>query len=156
MSTTVTADIEVDVPVRVAYDQWTQFESFPHFMSGVESVRQIDDTTTHWVVSIAGVKREFDADISDDGQKVAYSFYWQYWTMSGSTGYHMLRQGVGISRGSGPSSRPAKSSGHWCRFSWLRVAASNRLPSSPSHQTAGTCSKGICGVCQVHWKNSAA
>lgn len=65
MSTTVTADIEVDVPVRVAYDQWTQFESFPHFMSGVESVRQIDDTTTHWVVSIAGVKREFDADISD-------------------------------------------------------------------------------------------
>lgn len=65
MSTTVTADIEVDVPVRVAYDQWTQFESFPHFMSGVESVRQIDDTTTHWTVSIAGVKREFDADISD-------------------------------------------------------------------------------------------
>jgi uncharacterized membrane protein len=65
MSTTVTADIEVDVPVRVAYDQWTQFESFPQFMTGVESVRQIDDTTTHWVVSIAGVKREFDADVSD-------------------------------------------------------------------------------------------
>ncbi|GAA4066931.1 SRPBCC family protein [Agromyces indicus] len=65
MSTTVTADIEVDVPVRVAYDQWTQFESFPHFMSGVESVTQVDDTTTHWVVSIAGVKREFDADVSD-------------------------------------------------------------------------------------------
>jgi uncharacterized membrane protein len=65
MSTTVTADTEVDVPVRTAYDQWTQFESFPHFMSGVESVRQLDDTTTHWIVSIAGVKREFDADISD-------------------------------------------------------------------------------------------
>ena len=65
MSTTITADTEVDVPVRVAYDQWTQFESFPHFMSGVESVRQLDDTTTHWVVSIAGVKREFDADVSD-------------------------------------------------------------------------------------------
>jgi uncharacterized membrane protein len=65
MSTTVTADTEVDVPVRVAYDQWTQFESFPHFMSGVESVRQLDDTTTHWIVSIAGVKREFDADVSD-------------------------------------------------------------------------------------------
>ncbi|MFE5670066.1 SRPBCC family protein [Agromyces sp. NPDC056523] len=65
MSTTVTADTEVDVPVRTAYDQWTQFESFPHFMSGVESVRQLNDTTTHWVVSIAGVKREFDADISD-------------------------------------------------------------------------------------------
>ena len=65
MSTTVTADAEVDVPVRTAYDQWTQFESFPQFMSGVESVRQLDDTTTHWVVSVGGVKREFDADISD-------------------------------------------------------------------------------------------
>ncbi|MGR2752176.1 SRPBCC family protein [Agromyces arachidis] len=65
MSTTVTADIEVDVPVRVAYDQWTQFESFPEFMSGVESITQVDDRTTHWVVSIAGVTREFDADVSD-------------------------------------------------------------------------------------------
>ena len=65
MSNTVTADTEVDVPVRTAYDQWTQFESFPEFMGGVESVRQLDDTTTHWIVSIAGVKREFDADISD-------------------------------------------------------------------------------------------
>jgi|SRR5215204_5933335 len=65
MSTTVTADIEVDVPVRVAYDQWTQFESFPHFLSGVESVRQLDDTTTHWVVKVGGVERELDADISD-------------------------------------------------------------------------------------------
>jgi uncharacterized membrane protein len=65
MSTTVTADIEVDVPVRVAYDQWTQFESFPHFLGGVESVRQLNDTTTHWVVKVGGVEREFDADISD-------------------------------------------------------------------------------------------
>jgi uncharacterized membrane protein len=65
MSNTVTADTEVDVPVRTAYDQWTQFESFPQFMGGVESVRQLDDTSTHWIVSIAGVKREFDADISD-------------------------------------------------------------------------------------------
>ena len=40
----------------------------------------------------------FDADISDDGTKVSYSFYWQYWMVSGYSGYHMLRQGVGISR----------------------------------------------------------
>jgi len=65
MSTTVTADVEVDVPIRVAYDQWTQFETFPNFMSGVDSVRQVDDATTHWVVSVGGATREFDADISD-------------------------------------------------------------------------------------------
>lgn len=65
MTTTVTASTDVDVPVRAAYDQWTQFESFPEFLGGVESVTQLSDTLTHWVVSIGGVKREFDAEISD-------------------------------------------------------------------------------------------
>jgi len=57
--------IEVDRPVRVVYDQWTQFEDFPDFMNGVEDVQQIDDTHNHWRVSIAGVEREFDTTITD-------------------------------------------------------------------------------------------
>ena len=57
--------IEVDVPVRVAYDQWTQFEEFPQFMDGVETVTQLDDRRLHWVAEIAGVKREWDAEITD-------------------------------------------------------------------------------------------
>ena len=57
--------IDVDVPVRTAYDQWTQFESFPQFMGGVESVTQLTDTLTHWKTSIGGVEREFDAEISE-------------------------------------------------------------------------------------------
>ena len=65
MTTTLTASTEADVPVRTAYDQWTQFESVPQFLGGVEEVRQIDDSLTHWVVSIGGVKREFDAEIGD-------------------------------------------------------------------------------------------
>ena len=63
--TTVNADIDVDVPVSTAYNQWTQFESFPQFLSGVDEVVQIDDTNTHWKVSVAGVKREFDAEITE-------------------------------------------------------------------------------------------
>jgi uncharacterized membrane protein len=55
--------VEVDVPVSAAYNQWTQFEDFPQFMQGVESVTQIDDATTHWVAQIAGVQREWDANI---------------------------------------------------------------------------------------------
>ena len=55
--------IEVDVPRRTAYDQWTQFESFPEFMEGVEHVRQLDDSHLHWEGEIAGVKREWDAEI---------------------------------------------------------------------------------------------
>lgn len=57
--------VDVAVPVRVAYDQWTQFESFPEFMNGVESITQIDDTHNHWVTKIAGVTREFDTEIVD-------------------------------------------------------------------------------------------
>jgi uncharacterized membrane protein len=57
--------IEVQVPVRDAYNQWTQFEDFPRFMEGVESVRQQDDTHLHWVAEIAGVRREWDAEVTE-------------------------------------------------------------------------------------------
>jgi uncharacterized membrane protein len=64
MSTTEQS-VEVNVPIKVAYDQWTQFEEFPQFMEGVESIRQVSDTRTHWSTAIAGVKREFDAEITE-------------------------------------------------------------------------------------------
>ena len=57
--------IDVDVPVSVAYSQWTQFEEFPQFMDGVESVTQLDDRRLHWVAEIAGTHREWDAEIVD-------------------------------------------------------------------------------------------
>ena len=62
---TIEKSIEVEVPVRTAYDQWTQFESFPRFMEGVESVQQVDDKRLHWKAEIAGVEREWDAEIVD-------------------------------------------------------------------------------------------
>lgn len=62
---TVQKSITVDVPVRTVYDQWTQFETFPKFMEGVESVRQLDDKRLHWTAEIAGVTREWDAEIVD-------------------------------------------------------------------------------------------
>ena len=61
----VTESIDVAVPIRTAYDQWTQFEEFPECMEGVEEVRQITDSLTHWRIDIAGVKREFDAQITE-------------------------------------------------------------------------------------------
>lgn len=57
--------IDVDAPVRVAYNQWTQFEEFPKFMGGVEEIRQITDDTLHWKVDIGGVTREFDTVITE-------------------------------------------------------------------------------------------
>ena len=68
-------EIDVDVPVRTAYDQWTQFEDFPLFMDHVEQVRQTDDTHLHWTAKIAGVTREWDAEITEQSpdQRVAWT-----------------------------------------------------------------------------------
>jgi uncharacterized membrane protein len=60
---TIEASIEVNVPVSLAYNQWTQFEDFPLFMEGVDHVQQIDDTRLHWVATVAGKKAEWDAKI---------------------------------------------------------------------------------------------
>jgi uncharacterized membrane protein len=67
--------VDVEVPVSTAYNQWTQFESFPQFMSGVESITQLDDTRLHWVTDIAGVEREFDAEITEQhpDERVAWA-----------------------------------------------------------------------------------
>jgi len=71
----VTQSIDVGVPVRTAYDQWTQFEEFPRFMEGVEEIRQLDATHTHWRTTIGGVEREFDAEITEQhpDERVAWN-----------------------------------------------------------------------------------
>ena len=60
---TIVKTIELDVPVRVAYDQWTQFEEFPLFMEGITRVEQLDDRTLRWTASIGGVERSWLAEI---------------------------------------------------------------------------------------------
>lgn len=60
----VEESVEVDVPVSTAYNQWTQFEEFPRFMSSVQEVRQQDDTHLHWKANVAGKQKEWDAEIT--------------------------------------------------------------------------------------------
>jgi uncharacterized membrane protein len=61
----VVDSIDVKVPVSTAYNQWTQFEDFPRFMEGVESVKQTDDTHLHWVAEVGGKEKEWDAEITE-------------------------------------------------------------------------------------------
>ena len=70
----VQKSVEVEVPVREAYNQWTQFEEFPSFMDGVERVEQVDDTHLHWKAEIAGDELEWDAEITEQtpDQRVAW------------------------------------------------------------------------------------
>jgi len=62
---TIEETIDVDVPVSTVYSQWTQFESFPRFMEGIERVVQLDDTHLHWVAEVGGSRREWDAEITE-------------------------------------------------------------------------------------------
>jgi uncharacterized membrane protein len=71
--------IEVNVPVRTAYNQWTQFEEFPRFMEGVESMRQLDDKRLQWRANIGGKTKEWVAEITEQrpDKRIA-------WTIGGS------------------------------------------------------------------------
>jgi uncharacterized membrane protein len=71
----IETSIEVNVPVKTAYNQWTQFEEFPKFMEGVEQVKQIDDKHLHWKANIAGKEEEWDAEITEQipDQRIAWT-----------------------------------------------------------------------------------
>jgi len=71
----VVESIDVKVPVSTAYNQWTQFEDFPHFMEGVKSVTQTDDTHLHWVAEVGGAEKEWDAEVTEQhpDERVAWN-----------------------------------------------------------------------------------
>ena len=66
--------LELNVPVSTAYNQWTQFEEFPKFMEGVQSVEQLDDTHLRWVAEVSGERREWQAEIVEQvpDQRIAW------------------------------------------------------------------------------------
>ncbi|TCS39106.1 putative membrane protein [Paucimonas lemoignei] len=70
----VSESIEVNVPVSTAYNQFTQFEEFPRFMSSVQEIRQLTDTKLHWRATIAGKEKEWDAEITEQipDQRIAW------------------------------------------------------------------------------------
>jgi uncharacterized membrane protein len=65
MTSKIEKSIDVEVPVRAAYNQWTQFEEFPRFMEGVEQVQQIDDRRLHWRANVGGKTLEWEAEIAE-------------------------------------------------------------------------------------------
>jgi uncharacterized membrane protein len=66
--------IEVQVPVQQAYNQWTQFEEFPKFMEGIQSVQQLDETHVQWVAEVRGESREWTTEITEQrpDEKIAW------------------------------------------------------------------------------------
>ena len=90
---TIEESIDVGVPVETAYNQWTQFETFPEFMEGIEQVRQLDDTHLHWVADVGGNREEWDAEITE--QRPDERIAWHATSGKGNAGvvtFHRLDQ----------------------------------------------------------------
>ena len=87
---TIEQSIDVKVPVRTAYNQWTQFEEFPKFMEGVAEVRQLDDQRLHWKAQIAGQEREWEAKITEQEPDQRIAWYGVGTTNAGVVTFHRI------------------------------------------------------------------
>ncbi|MEU6805582.1 SRPBCC family protein [Streptomyces neyagawaensis] len=93
---TIIEDIDVGVPVREAYDQWTQFQEFSRFAKGVITVDQQDDTTTQWHVKVAKSKRNWRGNIKDQvpDQRIAWTSEGHKATTRGVVTFHPLGENL--------------------------------------------------------------
>ena len=91
----VTESIDVNVPVRTAYDQWTQFEEFPKFMGNIKQVRQLDDTHLEWTAEIAGKEKVWQAEVTEQNpdERVAWKAT-EGASNSGVVTFHRIDQNV--------------------------------------------------------------
>jgi uncharacterized membrane protein len=90
----VVETIDIELPVRTVYNQWTQFEEFPTFMEGVEEVRQLDDTHLHWVAQVGGRRQEWDAEITEQkpDDRVAWKSVSPEHNQAGAVTFHRLSE----------------------------------------------------------------
>ncbi|MDX9875557.1 MAG: SRPBCC family protein [Spongiibacteraceae bacterium] len=65
LSSSIAESVNIKVPARTAYNQWTQFEEFPQFMENVHEVTQLDDTHLRWRASVGGVEKEWETEITE-------------------------------------------------------------------------------------------
>ena len=57
--------IDIGADLQTVYDHFTQFEEWPKYMHRVERIEQRDETTLMWHENIWGVRRSWEAEITD-------------------------------------------------------------------------------------------
>ncbi|RXS86156.1 SRPBCC family protein [Streptomyces sp. TM32] len=93
-SVTIVEDIDVGVPVREAYDQWTQFQEFSTFAKGVVSVEPSDDTTSNWKVKVAKSTRSWRANVTEQvpDERITWTTEGAKGTVKGVVTFHPLTE----------------------------------------------------------------
>ncbi|CAM5271177.1 hypothetical protein SXANM310S_02939 [Streptomyces xanthochromogenes] len=91
-SVNIVEDIDVGVPVREAYDQWTQFQEFSTFAKGVVSVEKSDDTTSNWRVKVAKSTRSWKANVTEQipDERIAWTTDGAKGTVKGVVTFHPI------------------------------------------------------------------
>ncbi len=90
----VTESIDVDVPVRTAYNQWTQFEEFPQFMNNVKQIRQLDDTHLEWTAEIAGKEKVWQATVTEQNPDERVAWMSDDGSNAGVVTFHRIDENV--------------------------------------------------------------
>ncbi|MEX2981762.1 SRPBCC family protein [Streptomyces sp. C36] len=95
-SLTVIEDVEVGVPVREAYDQWSQFQDFGRFAKGVVNVEREDDTTSQWHVKIAKANRHWQGKVTEmvPDERIAWTSEGAKGTTKGAVTFHPLGENL--------------------------------------------------------------
>ncbi|WP_328321496.1 SRPBCC family protein [Streptomyces sp. NBC_00388] len=91
-SVTIVEDIDVGVPVREAYDQWTQFQEFSTFAKGVVSVEKSDDTSSNWKVKVAKSTRSWKANVTEQvpDERITWTTEGAKGTVKGVVTFHRI------------------------------------------------------------------
>ncbi|MFI5569086.1 SRPBCC family protein [Streptomyces sp. NPDC051740] len=84
--------IDVGVPLRTAYDQWTQYQDFSTFAKGVKSANKADDTTSDWQAKIWWSNRSWKAKTTEQvpDDRIAWSSEGAKGTTRGVVSFHRL------------------------------------------------------------------
>jgi uncharacterized membrane protein len=95
-SMTVVEDIDVGLPVREVYDQWTQFQEFGRFAKGVVSVERRDETTSDWQVKVAKSNRAWKGTVTEQipDERIAWTSEGAKGTTRGVVTFHPLGENL--------------------------------------------------------------
>ncbi|MFI9333732.1 SRPBCC family protein [Streptomyces althioticus] len=88
--------IDVGVPLRTAYDQWTQYQDFSTFAKGVKSANKSDDTTSDWQAKIWWSNRSWKATTNEQvpDDRIAWSTEGAKGTMKGVVSFHKIAENL--------------------------------------------------------------
>jgi uncharacterized membrane protein len=84
--------LDVGVPIRVAYNYWTQYEEFSDFTKGVRSVSRNDETASDWKVKVGPSTRGWKATVQEQvpDDRIVWSSEGAKGTTHGCVSFHEL------------------------------------------------------------------